>query len=144
MKTPRKGSGLFLFLILSNLGITTATPASEDGDPFFEPFPQNQTWKLISGETVKLPLHFADSRTVMLTGFGSRSPIEDVVGWAGLYPVLKSSDKALINLLFIDHLETSIGPYREAMIAIPVTTARKPWYLPNAMQNFLSFLTVYI
>lgn len=127
------------FVMLTLFSISNAS-----AETLFEKYPQNKSFILQSGAEVRLPLHFYESSMRMFTGAGNFEPIDAAVRSIGLYPIRKGKNRALVNLLLVDHVDTSIGPYREAILTVPVTSEPKNWALPSSLQGLISFLSVYI
>ncbi len=92
-------------------------------EPFFS---VPRTTKETSEGPVELPILYYDTTSVVAGFFGDRDAAAAAVAPLGLRPALTRKDKSAVFIAGYDYRLTTVGPYFEVAIAIPVVTADAP------------------
>lgn len=76
-----------------------------------------------SGGPVDLPILYYDTSYVMALFFADRAAVERLVGDDGVRPALTRGGRAVVALAGYDYRDSTVGPYFEVGLAIPVVPA---------------------
>ena len=78
----------------------------------------------LGNETVRMPPFYYDIRSIKAEFIASTAKVRQFLPSPRLYPLRVAPGKCLVVVRALDYLATSIGPYREVLIGIPVTIDR--------------------
>jgi len=104
-------------------------------------YPQdNEPTLLSTGQEIYLPLHVSNLWGMAIIGTIDLKQAASGMNSNGLYPLKLSADKGLAIIYVLDYREAGLGPYREIITLIGVTTK------PEApiLQNLLGFGSSYL
>ncbi|TJY65102.1 hypothetical protein E4T66_02435 [Sinimarinibacterium sp. CAU 1509] len=90
---------------------------AKHNDPFFQVPQQSQA---TSAGPAKLPILYFDATEAQAYFLCDRDKVEQTLKGTGLSPGLVIGSKAVVGLVFFEYRDTSIGPYNEVGLAVPV------------------------
>ena len=138
-------SGLILSIILLNL------PAHADifdplvgpnlSDKAFSQHPQNENFRLSTGQIIQLPLHSTPTG-FMLDGTADLKALTADLAPNGAYPVEIKPGKAMVIVYAEDFKNASLGRYQELTIMVPVTQQPRNGFISEVAAD-LSFLMMF-
>lgn len=78
----------------------------------------------LGGKTVRMPPFYYEIRSIKVEFLASTRNVQPFLPSSRLHPLRVAPGKCLVVVRALDYLATSIGPYREVLIGIPVTIDR--------------------
>src|SRR5690606_22711599 len=94
-----------------------------------------------------LPVIYRQARAILAIHGADRQVVEAELAPLGLRPLLLHKERALVSLGWFDYVDSSIGPYRELVVATPALPRSGRWTfarfaLNGAIPNFILDLPV--
>lgn len=99
-------------------------------DPFFE-VPRTR-WSCSRGE-VDMPVLYYDGTNVMCLFTAPRAAVEAELAGTGLVPAAVIGARAVVGVSVYEYRSTSIGPYNEVGVAVPVFVQGEPRPVPGTL-----------